>query len=266
MFCKMAHFQRGSSGCSQAQPLDTASVGSLPWAAGHLSATCSALSLGSNVPGQLCTCSEGHTWLLLHRSVPNHTWPGWAGPPGSGYDLLGSPSTMGAVLAVPHTGSVQAAVISPEFCYNKRCIFMVSYNKLRCQTPLEPPCQRGAMGLGCPWGWAVLGAGLSLGLACPWGAKGGLGLAWLWGRRAVGSQGCGAGQAMRPGCPVACPEACTGPGAVGPGCPLGHGQQVPTLPSPSSADVSGPTCALPGHVLAATLCQGAPGSDISPLA
>lgn len=51
--------------------------------------------------------------------------------------------------------------------------------------------------------------------------------------------------AVSPGCAKACPEVGTGPGAVGPGCPLGHSQQVPTVPSPGSADVSGPTRALP---------------------
>lgn len=190
MFCKMAHFQRGSSGCSQAQPLDTASVGSLPWAAGHLSATCSALSLGSNVPGQLCTCSEGHTWLLLHRSVPNHTWPGWAGPPGSGYDLLGTPALWGLCWQ-SHTQDLSKLLSFLLSSVTTNAVFSW-FPTINCDARLlwNLPAKGG------PWGWAVHGAGLSLGLGCPWGwpvhgvPRGawvwlGCGVAGLWGRRAV---------------------------------------------------------------------------------
>lgn len=261
MFCKMAHFQCGSSGCSQAQPLDTASVGSLPWAAGHLSATCSALSLGSNVSGQPCTCSEGHTWLLLHHSVPNCTWPGWVGPVRSGSDPPGSPSIVGAVPAVSHwdlaellsflLGSVTTnAVFSwfPTINCDARLLWSLPAT--------EGHGARLAMGLDCAWGWGAKGhEGLGSGLAV--GSRG-CGVTGLW---------CWAGHgAVRPGCPEACPEVCTGSGAMGPGCPLCCGQQVPTLPSPGSADVSYPCSAQPcGHCHPVTGCQGDPELAISPL-
>lgn len=177
MFCKMAHFQRGSSGCSQAQPLDTASIGSLPWAAGHLSATCSALSLGSNVPGQPCTCSEGHSWLPLHRWVPNHTCPGWAGPPGSGCDPPGSPSTVGAMLAVPHQDlSKLLSFLLSSVTTNAVFSWFPTIN---CDARLlwSLPATGGGMGLGCPW----------VGSRC----QGDLGYSLRW-------QGCGAGLAMGP--------------------------------------------------------------------
>lgn len=148
----------------------------------------------------------------------------------------GEPQRRGGCASSPTPGSVQAAVISPGFCYNKRCIFMVSYNKLRCQTPLEPPCRRGAVGPGCAWGQTRHGVGVPRDWA-PWGWVG-CGVTGLWDWAGHG--------AMRPGCPW-------DRGAVGPGCPLGCGQQAPTLPSPGSADVSGPTRALPGHVVTAPL-------------
>lgn len=85
------------------------------------------------------------------------------------------------------------------------------------------------MGLGCQGTW-----GLWVWVGCR--------VLGLWGHRDVVL--C---------CPETCPEACTGLGAMGPGCPLCRGQQVPTLPSPGSADVSGPTPALPSHVVTATL-------------
>lgn len=188
MFCKMAHFQCGSSGCSQAQPLDTASMGSLPWAAGHLSAICSALSVGSNVSGQPCTCSEGHTWLLLHHSVPNCTWLGWAGPVRSGSDPPGCPSIVGAVPAVPHRdlaellsfllGSVTTnAVFSwfPTINCDARLLWSLSAT--------EGHGTRLSMGLDYAWGWDAKGhGGLGCGLAV--GSRG-CEVEGLWGHRAV---------------------------------------------------------------------------------
>lgn len=246
MFCKMARFQCGSSGCSQAPPLGTATVGSLPWAAGHLSAPCSALSLGSNVPGQpcpcpACTCSEGHAWLPLHPSVPNRTQPGGAGAAGCGSDPPGSPSAVGAVLAVPHRDpSELLSFLLGSVTTNAVFSWFPTIN---CDARLL----RSLPAAGGPWGQAVHGARLGMGSGCQGTGHLGAGLA-------VGSQGCGvtglwgwAGHgAMRPGCPW-------DRGAVGPGCPLGFGQQAPTLPSPGSADVSGPTPALPGHMVTAPL-------------
>lgn len=173
--------------CGHAQPPrpDTAATGYLLWASrlwdggAHCSplgpqsaAGCSGLS-----PGEPCArpslsmslpahAPEGHAWPPLHRSVPNHTQPAWAGAAGSGSNQAGShaglPSTRGAHARGPMPGSVRAAVVSPGFCYSC-CIFMVSYNKMQCQTPPEAPHGRGQPPCGEHWHWGLWGAGCSLG-------------------------------------------------------------------------------------------------------